>query len=85
MYRIDLSRRAEKDLERVPPRGAARVIAALRGLAAAPRPSGASKLVAVEGYRLRVGEYRVVYDVDDAAQVVTVYRIRHRREAYRRE
>ena len=85
MYRIDLSRRAEKDLDRLPPRGAARVIAALRGLAAEPRPRGASKLAAVEGYRMRVGEYRIIYDVDDTTQVVTVYRIRHRREAYRRE
>ena len=85
MYRIDLSRRAEKDLERLPPRGAARTIAVLRGLAKEPRPPGASKLVAVEGYRVRVGEYRIVYDVDDAAEVVTVYRVRHRREVYRRE
>ena len=85
MYRIDLSRRAEKDLDRLPARGAARVIAALRGLAAEPRPRGASKLVAVEGYRVRLGEYRIIYDVDDAARLVTVYRIRHRREVYRRE
>ena len=62
-----------------------RVFAVLRGLAEDPRPPGAGKLVAVEGYRVRVGEYRIIYDVDDAAQVVTVYRIRHRREAYRRE
>jgi len=85
VHRIDLSRRAEKDLERLPPRGAARVIAVLRRLAEDPRPAGASKLVAVDGYRMRVGEYRIVYDVDDAAEVVTVYRIRHRREVYRRE
>ena len=85
MYRVDLSGRAEKDLDRLPPRGAARVIAALRRLAEDPRPAGASKLVAVEGYRLRVGEYRIVYDVDDTAQVATVYRVRHRREVYRRE
>jgi len=41
--------------------------------------------VAVEGYRIRVGVYRIIYEVDDAARVVTVYRIRHRREVYRRE
>jgi mRNA interferase RelE/StbE len=85
VYRIDLSRRAEKDLDRLPARGAARVIAALRGLTAEPRPRGASKLAAVEGYHMRLGEYRIIYDVDDAARVVIVYRIRHRREAYRRE
>jgi mRNA interferase RelE/StbE len=85
VYRVDLSRRAEKDLERPPLRGAARVIAVLRGPAEDPRPPGAAKLVAVEGYRVRAGEYRMVYDVDDTGEVVTVYRIRHRREAYRRE
>ena len=85
MYRVDVSRRAEKDLERLPLRGAARVIAVLRHLAENPRPPGASKLVAVEGYRVRAGEYRIVYDVDCAGGVVTVYRVRHRREAYRRE
>ena len=85
MYRIDLSRRAEKDLDGLPPRGAARVIAAIRGLAADPRPSGAGKLVTVEGYRQRVGVDRIIYAVDDAARLVTVYRVRHRREAYRRE
>ena len=85
MYRVDLSRRAEKDLDRLPPRGAARVIAVLRHLAEDARPPGADKLVAVEGFRVRAGEYRIVYFVDDVTQVVTVYRIRHRREAYRRE
>ena len=85
MYRVDLSRRAEKDLDRLPPRGAARVIAVLRRLAEDPRPSGVGKLVAVEGFRVRVGEYRVVYQVNDTVRVVTVYRIRHRREVYRRE
>jgi mRNA interferase RelE/StbE len=85
VYRVDLSRHAERDLDRLPPRGAARVIAALRGLAADPLPRGASKLVAVEGYRVRVGVYRIIYEVDDAARVVTIYRVRHRREAYRRE
>lgn len=85
MYRVDLSRRAEKDLERLLPRGAARIIGVLRHLAEDPRPRAAAKLVAVEGYRLRVGEHRIIYDVDDAARVVTVYRIRHRREAYRGE
>ena len=85
MYRIDLSRRAEKDLDRLPPLGAARVIAALRGLATDPLPRGASKLVGVEGYRVRVGVYRIIHEVDDAARVVTVYRVRHRREVYRRE
>jgi len=48
-----------------------------------PRPPGTRKLVGSTEYRLRVGVYRILYDVDDGAHVVTVYRVRHRREAYR--
>ncbi len=83
MYRVDLSSRAEKDLDRLPPRTAERVIAVLRRLGENPRPSRTTKLAALQGYRVRVVGYRVLYDIDDAAQVVTVYRVGHRREAYR--
>jgi len=61
-----------------------RIAAAIDGLAGEPRPAGAEKLVGRDDYRIRIGEYRVVYAVDDAARVVTVARIAHRREVYRR-
>jgi mRNA interferase RelE/StbE len=48
-----------------------------------PRPPDAKKLRGVGGYSLRVGVYRVLYDIDDAARKVTVFRIKYRREAYR--
>jgi mRNA interferase RelE/StbE len=53
-------------------------------LADKPRPRGTKKLVGAENlWRLRVGTYRILYEVDDKSAVVTAFRIRHRREAYR--
>jgi len=48
-----------------------------------PRPPGAKKLRGQMDYSLRVGVYRILYDIDDEAQVITIYRVKHRREAYR--
>lgn len=62
---------------------ARRVAERIEDLAANPRLHGAEKLSGAEGYRLRVGDYRVLYTINDAAQVVTIYRVKHRREAYR--
>jgi mRNA interferase RelE/StbE len=53
-------------------------------LAVDPRPRGIVKLAGSDDYRVRVGDYRIVYAVDDAEQVVIVARIAHRREVYRR-
>lgn len=61
-----------------------RVGTAIESLAAEPRPRGVVKLAGRDDFRIRVGEYRIVYAVDDAEQVVLVARIAHRREAYRR-
>jgi mRNA interferase RelE/StbE len=48
-----------------------------------PRHSGSKKLTAREGYRIRVGDYRVLYKIDDNAKVVTVYRVKARGDVYR--
>ena len=61
-----------------------RVIKAVEALADAPRPSGCKKLQGSEDtYRIRVGDYRVIYSVDDSILIVAIERIRHRREVYR--
>lgn len=61
------------------------MIAAVRALGAVPRPPGARKLQGSgrDDYRIRIGDYRVLYEVDDTARVVRIMRVRHRREAYR--
>lgn len=61
-----------------------RVKAAIDTLAENPRPSGAVKLAGRDDYRVRVGDYRIVYAVDDAERLVIVARIAHRRDVYRR-
>ena len=61
-----------------------RIRDAIDALATEPRPGGAVKLAGRADYRVRVGEYRVVYAVDDAERRVLVARIAHRREVYRR-
>jgi len=83
-YRVEVQRSAERDLERLSPRLFERIADRLTRLAADPRPANAEKLVGLEAYRLRVGDHRVVYEVDDRARLIVVTRVRHRRDVYRR-
>ena len=84
MYRILLERSAERDLRRLAAEMHERVIAAIRGLAANPRPPGCRKLTRSQNdWRIRVGDYRVVYEIADDIRGVSVNRVRHRREVYR--
>jgi mRNA interferase RelE/StbE len=82
-YTVRLKPRAERELDRLPIGVARRVWEKLLVLEREPRPRGAAKLEGIEGYRIRVGDYRIVYLVDDDARVVDVARIGHRREIYR--
>ncbi len=85
MYRVDLGRGEAKDLDKLHGPIFERLIAALRGLAQNPRPFGYEPVEgSMGGYRGREGDYRILYQINDEAQVVTVLRVRHRREAYRR-
>ena len=82
-YRVDITRAAEKDLADLTRRDHRRVVARIRALGRDPRPHGSEKLSGEEKYRIRQGDYRVVYGIDDDAEVVTVVRIGHRRDIYR--
>ena len=84
MYRVLLERAAEKDLARLSSAIHDRVIAAIQTLATNPRPSGCRKLAGSKNdWRIRVGDYRVVYEIADEIRIVRVNRVRHRREVYR--
>jgi mRNA interferase RelE/StbE len=84
MYRVLLERAAEKDLSRLPAETHDRVIEAIQALAANPRPVGCRKLTGSKhDWRIRVGDYRVVYEIADVIRVVRVNRVRYRREVYR--
>jgi mRNA interferase RelE/StbE len=84
MYRVLLERGAERDLARLSSEIHDRVIAAIQALANNPRPPGCRKLAGSKNdWRVRVGDYRVVYEIADEIRVVRIHRVRHRREVYR--
>jgi len=84
MYEILVSKQAEKDLRRLPPDVFRRILRDIRGLADTPRPPGCRKLSGSESdYRIRVGEYRVLYELLDDLRQVKVYRVGHRGDVYR--
>ncbi len=84
MYRVLLASSAEKDLRKLSSVIHDRVIAAIQGLAANPRPPGCRKLTGSKhDWRIRVGDYRVLYEIADTIRIVRVNRVRHRGDAYR--
>lgn len=74
---------AAKELESLPHRDLVRIVSRIQALADNPRPPGGEKLSGQERYRIRQGDYRILYEVNDARQAVTVVKIGHRREVYR--
>jgi len=82
-YRVDIIPSAEKDLDKLPSRVHDRISARILSLEENPRQTGTKKLSGREQYRLRVGDYRVLYTIDDASKSVRVVGVAHRREAYR--
>ena len=83
MYKIDLRRQAIKDFKDTPSDYVRLISKHIDLLEQNPHPTDSKKLKGDAGYSLRIGVYRVLYDIDDKIQLVTIYRIRHRREAYR--
>jgi len=82
-YRVALASSAEKELHRLPKKVIARIFSRLEHLGTTPRPPGCKKLKGGDQeWRIRVGDYRIVYVIDDAAKTVDVTRIAHRREVY---
>ncbi len=82
-YSLVVKRSAERELRAVPKRDLGRLVARIQRLAEDPRPPGSEKLSGHDRYRLRQGDYRVVYAVDDERRIVEVVKIGHRREVYR--
>lgn len=84
-YAILIKASAEKEIRRLPQTVRKRVLSAVLALQENPRPSGVCKLKRQDGdgWRIRVGDYRVIYQIDDDLCQVMIYRVRHRREVYR--
>lgn len=82
-YAVELKASARKELERLPAKLVQRIFPRLEALAIEPRPAGCKKLKGGDNeWRIRVGDYRVVYVIDDAKLLVTVTRIRNRSDVY---
>ena len=83
-YKIEFKHSAEKELRKLDKSHIPDIVTKIEQLATNPRPRQSKKLTGSErGYRLRAGKYRIIYQVDEAAKKVTIYLIRHRKEAYR--
>ena len=84
MHEVYLEHAAEKDLKKLPGEIFQRIIIHIKSLAETPRPSGFRKITGTKNdWRIRVGDYRIIYEIDDNVRVVKVMRVRDRREAYR--
>jgi mRNA interferase RelE/StbE len=85
VYEVYLERSAEIDLKHLPTSIFHRIILQIGTLAEDPRPPRCRKITGSKNdWRIRIGDYRVIYEIDDKAKAVRIMRVRHRREVYRR-
>jgi mRNA interferase RelE/StbE len=85
MYTIIFDKSAEKDLDKLPRTIIKRVIGTISNLAKVPRPHGIKKLKGSteDLYRVRCGDYRVIYSIEDVIKIVNIKNVRHRKDIYR--
>lgn len=84
MYEIYLESSAEKDLRKVPAALFKTIISKIRALAENPYPNGSRKIKdSNKFWRIRVRHYRVIYEIDDSSKSIKIYKVKHRKEAYR--
>ena len=83
-YRVEIEKRARRQLERLPRHEQARIVARIRGLGDDPRPADSLKMSGfVNTWRIRIGRYRAVYEIHNEEILVLVIQIGHRKEVYR--
>ena len=84
MYEILIEKAAERDLKKLPAADFERIIPHLKDLAEDARPAGSRKISGSEhDWRIRVGTYRIIYELNEKEKIVKILRVRHRREVYR--
>ncbi len=83
-YQLTYSTAAERSIERLPRNIQSRILKRVETLVDDPRPPGAIKLTGEDAYRVRVGDYRIIYMIEDAKLIVLVVDVGHRGEMYRR-
>lgn len=82
-YSIEILRSAQKELNKINRQDQDRIISSIESLANTPRPDGCTKLSGRPAWRIRIGSYRVIYEIQDEKLIVFVVKIGHRREIYR--
>jgi len=82
VYELLLLPAAQKDLDKLDAQVFARIIKKIRTLSKDARPPDGLKLTDEDGYRIRTGDYRILYRIDDALKRIYIYRIKHRKDAY---
>jgi len=82
-YKIVIKRSAAKEIEKIPKAFRARIVSRIQELSKDPRPSGVKKLSGEEKYRIRQGDYRILYKVEDSIITVTVVKVGNRKDVYR--
>ena len=83
-YKILIKPSAIKELKRLPKEDIQRITSKIQSLSKEPRPQGCDKLSTQERYRVRQGDYRIVYSIEDNKLIVYVVKIAHRRDVYKR-
>ena len=84
MYKVVVESRVYKDLDRIPSRDLDKIYEAIIGLEFDPRHAGIKKLKGQKNiYRIRQGDYRIIYSIDDITKVVSIILVRHRKDVYR--
>lgn len=84
MYKLGISNIALKKLKAIDDTEYLRISNKINRLAETPRPNGAIKLTDLEGYRIRAGNYRILYTIDDKKMEIVIYSIDHRKDVYRK-
>jgi len=81
-YNLSIGRRVQKVIDQLPTNVYHQIRSSIADLAQTPRPVGCIKLIGEEAWRIRVGDYRVVYEIDDKNQTVNIIQVGHRRDVY---
>ncbi len=88
MYKVKIAKKAQKEFKKIPKTYKDKISDAIRELATKPTPSGVRKMKGVGGavnrYRIRVADYRIIYDVDGVEMVILVIKVSHRKQVYRK-
>ena len=85
MYKLGVSNRALKELEKLDNAAYLRISDKINALENNPRPIGSIKLTDLEGYRIKQGDYRILYKINDNKKEIVVYKISHRKDIYKKK